>query len=48
MPRTAEAIIELLQSFAAEGCDEVVLAACDQELEQLDLYMEAVRRANVG
>jgi alkanesulfonate monooxygenase SsuD/methylene tetrahydromethanopterin reductase-like flavin-dependent oxidoreductase (luciferase family) len=48
MPRTADAIIEMLQSFAAEGCDEVVLAACDQELEQLDLYMEAAKRANVG
>lgn len=47
MPRTADAIIEMLQSFAEAGCDEVVLAACDQELEQLDLYMDAAVRSGV-
>lgn len=48
MPRTAEAVIELLQSFAEAGCDEMILAACDQDLKQLDLYAEAAARSKVS
>lgn len=47
MPRSAGAIIEMLQSFAEAGCDEVVLAACDQELGQLDLFMDAIQGSKV-
>jgi alkanesulfonate monooxygenase SsuD/methylene tetrahydromethanopterin reductase-like flavin-dependent oxidoreductase (luciferase family) len=48
MPRSADAVIELLQSFAEAGCDEMILAACDQDLEQLELYADAAARSKVG
>ena len=47
VPMTAEAVAELLASFAAEGCDEVILAANSQELDQLDFYAEAVEQSKV-
>ena len=48
VPMTSEAVAELLASFAAEGCDEVILAANSQELEQLDFYAEAVQQSKVA
>lgn len=42
VPTTREAVIEMLSGFEEAGCDEVILTACTQDLDQLDYYAEAV------
>jgi alkanesulfonate monooxygenase SsuD/methylene tetrahydromethanopterin reductase-like flavin-dependent oxidoreductase (luciferase family) len=48
VPMTTKAVAELLASFAAEGCDEVILAANSQDLAQLDFFAEAVQQSKVA
>lgn len=47
-PLTQDAVVDLLGSFAAEGCDEIILAANSQDLEQLDYFAEAVAASKVS
>ena len=48
VPMTTDAVADLLASFAAEGCDEVILAANSQDLQQLDFYAEAAQQSKVA
>ena len=41
LPTSPTAVAELLSSFAEAGCDEVILTACSQDLDQLDYFAEA-------
>ena len=42
VPQTAGSLREFAASFEAEGCDELILSPCAQDLNQLDLLAEAM------
>jgi alkanesulfonate monooxygenase SsuD/methylene tetrahydromethanopterin reductase-like flavin-dependent oxidoreductase (luciferase family) len=45
VPLTADAVREFVSTFSEAGCDEVILTAASQDLDQLDLFAEAISLA---